>query len=96
MKSRADIEALLTAHKPALLAKSPIEELAFFGSYAREEQIPESDVDIMVLFYEPVGYEFIDLAEEIEAILGEKVELVSKKGIKPPYFEFLKADLIYI
>ena len=50
----------------------------------------------MVEFHSRVGSEFIELADELEEILGIKVDLVSKKGIKVRYFERIKEDLIYI
>jgi predicted nucleotidyltransferase len=80
---------------PELQQKYPIAKLALFGSYSRNEQHPESDIDIMVEFSKPVGMEFIDLSFELEKIFGRKVDLVSRKAIKPKYFELLKNDLRY-
>jgi predicted nucleotidyltransferase len=42
------------------------------------------------------GIEFIDLAEELEKILNRKVDLVSKNGVKPKYFDEIQKDLIYV
>ena len=50
----------------------------------------------MVDFDKQVGVEFIDLATELEKLLDLKVDLVSKNGIKPRYFEAVKEDLIYV
>jgi predicted nucleotidyltransferase len=55
-----------------------------------------SDIDILVEFTKPVGIEFIDLADELEKMLKSKVDLVSKNGIKPKYYEAIKKDLIYV
>ena len=73
-----------------------IKSLAIFGSYARKEQGPKSDLDLMVEFHSRVGSEFIELADELEEILGMKVDLVSRKGVKERYFERIKEDLIYV
>jgi uncharacterized protein len=96
MKITPEIKAKLEIHKKVLFEKYPIKDLAIFGSYARNEQQPTSDLDLMVEFHSRVGSEFIELADELEEILGIKVDLVSKKGIKERYFERIKEDLIYV
>ncbi len=82
--------------KKSLFQKYPIKALAIFGSYAREEQSPKSDLDVLVEFHSKVGSEFIELGDELEELLGIKVDLVSKKGIKPRYLEQIKDELIYV
>ncbi len=47
--------------KPELQVKYGVSELALFGSYSRDEQTLESDLDIMVDFNKPVGIEFFDV-----------------------------------
>lgn len=70
--------------------------MALFGSYARGEQNQSSDVDILVEFDGSIGIQFIDLAEEIEKLLGTDVDLVSRYGIKDKYFKSISEDLIYV
>jgi uncharacterized protein len=96
MKSYNEIKDQLEDQKKELFEKYPIKSLAIFGSYARNEQKEASDLDLMVEFHSRVGSEFIELADELEEILGIKVDLVSKKGIKERYFERIKEDLIYV
>lgn len=96
MDSTKNIIAKLEVHKKELFEKYPIKSLAIFGSFARNEQKLTSDLDLMVEFHSRVGSEFIELADELEEILGIKVDLVSKKGIKERYFERIKEDLIYV
>ncbi len=96
MKTLSEIKSTLSEKRATLFKKYPIKTLAFFGSFARNEQGPESDLDLMVEFHSRVGSEFIELADELEEILGIKVDLVSKKGIKERYFERIKEDLIYV
>ena len=90
------IKNRLLDHKKSLFQKYPIKELAIFGSYARNEQSPTSDLDLLVEFHSRVGSEFIELGDELEDLLGIKVDLVSKKGIKPRYLERIEEDLVYI
>lgn len=96
MDTFLDIKTRLEDQKKELFKKYPIKTLAIFGSYARNEQKPTSDLDLMVEFHSRVGSEFIELADELEEILGIKVDLVSKKGIKERYFERIKEELIYV
>lgn len=56
----------------------------------------KSDIDLMVDFFEPVGIRFIELADELEEMLNQKVDLVSRNGIKPKYFRVIEPELIYV
>ncbi len=70
--------------------------MAIFGSYARGEENERSDVDILVDFNGRIGMGFIRLAFQLEDMLNMKVDLVSKRGVKPRYFEVIKDDLVYV
>ncbi len=96
MKSLPEIIASLQQKKANLIEKYPISSIAVFGSYAREEQTQESDVDILVEFSDSIGFKFIDLADELEDILKMNVDLVSKSGVKQKYFAQIQNDLIYV
>jgi len=96
VKTKTDIISILQQHKASLLQKYPIASIAVFGSYARDTQTDKSDVDILVEFHDRVGTAFIDLANEIEQLLGVKTDLVSKKAIKPKYLEAIQSDLTYV
>jgi hypothetical protein len=96
MKSLTEIIASLQQKKANLIEKYPIASIAVFGSYAREEQTLESDVDILVEFSDSIGIKFIDLADELEDILKMNVDLVSKSGVKQKYFAQIQNDLIYV
>jgi hypothetical protein len=90
------VENTLSESKDYFFKKYPLKSMALFGSVARREATDQSDVDILVEFSEPVGFEFVDLAMELEEILHCKVDLVSKKGIKPEMLPFIEKDLIYV
>jgi predicted nucleotidyltransferase len=96
VKTLQDIQVQLSKHKCRLFDKYPIKTMAIFGSYARKTQNEFSDIDILVDFKDQIGIRFIDLADEIEKILNTKVDLVSRRGIKEPYFDAIKSDLIYV
>jgi uncharacterized protein len=63
-----------------------VRELALFGSMLRPDHGPESDVDLLVAFQPGTRVTFAILARmqrELEALLGRKVDLVPKDGLKP-------------
>jgi predicted nucleotidyltransferase len=87
---------ILRDQKKSLEQKYPISELALFGSYARGDNHEHSDIDILVDFNDRIGIEFISLAHELEDIFHTKVDLVSRKGIKPQYLPFVEKNLIHV
>ena len=96
MKTRDEVINCLKENKERLSRKYPLKAMALFGSYARQEQTEHSDIDVLVEFSEPVGIEFIDLAEELERIFNKRIDLISKKGIKDHYMPYIEDDAIYV
>ncbi|MCD8741888.1 nucleotidyltransferase family protein [Mucilaginibacter roseus] len=90
------IRTTLSALKPELKSKYPINSIGLFGSVVRNDFNETSDVDIIVDFNKPIGIEFITLADELEARLKRKIDLVSKNGIKPKYLEQIESEIIYV
>ena len=95
-KAREEILSLLVQNKSELERRFKVRRLALFGSYARGDQRPDSDVDILVDIDPSVGLEFVTLAEPIEQLLGLSVEWSSLRAIKPNKLEYIKQDLIYV
>jgi hypothetical protein len=63
-----------------------VKELAVFGSAVRGELRPDSDIDILVEFQSDTRIGllgFTSLSEELESLVGRKVDLVTKQGLKP-------------
>ena len=63
-----------------------VRELSVFGSAARGEMRPDSDVDLLVEFIPGAKVDLFDysgLMLELSKLTGRKVDLVSKKGLKP-------------
>ena len=96
MSPKDEILLKLRNVKSQLAEKYPIAEMALFGSFSRGDQVDNSDIDILVELNGKIGSGFIDLAEELESTLGRKVDLISKNGIKPMYFNSIEKDLIYV
>jgi predicted nucleotidyltransferase len=93
---REDILAVLTREKPNLFKEFKVRSLGLFGSYVRGEQQAGSDIDILVDVDPSIGLEFVTLAERLEDLLGERVELVSRRAVKYRFMERIKKDLLYV
>jgi len=69
---------------PLLAERYDVEKLEVFGSYVREEQKKDSDLDILVTFRRaPSLLSFIAIENYLSDLLGVKVDLVMKDSLKP-------------
>ncbi|HJU15088.1 MAG TPA: nucleotidyltransferase family protein [Stellaceae bacterium] len=84
MIERDEILAILRAALPDLKRCWPIGSLAVFGSVARGEASAASDLDVLVEFAHPVGLsEFLSLEDALSALVGLRVDLVTRQALKP-------------
>lgn len=67
-----------------------------FGSRVRGEGQEESDLDILVEFEGPVGWEVVDLHRYLEEVLGMRVDLVTKEALirKPLLWQAIQEELV--
>ncbi|MEK7400395.1 MAG: nucleotidyltransferase family protein [Candidatus Poribacteria bacterium] len=96
MKALQEIQTIIDNNKQILIERFKINQIGIFGSYARGEQTPESDIDILVDFSEIPGLEFVNLAKLLERLLDEKVDLVSRGAIRPDRWKYIEEDIIYV
>lgn len=77
----------------------PVTKAWLFGSYARGEQRPDSDVDILVSLdhSKPIGLNFFGMWGDLERMLGRNVDLVTDHSLAPFAYESVEHDkkLIY-
>lgn len=90
------IEQSLKEIKPLLAKKYKVKKIGYFGSYATGEETSKSDVDVLVEFSEPIGWEFFDLHEFLEKKLNKKVDLVSIKALKDQLKDIILSEVKYI
>jgi len=97
MKTLQEIRKVIAEHKEALKMSFSVKDIGIFGSYVRGEEQHKSDIDILVDFEEPVGFfEFMDLEEYLEKILDTKVDLVSRKALKPHIGQCILEEIVYL
>jgi len=69
-------------------------KIAIFGSYARNEQTTSSDIDILVDFSDrKTLLDLIGIEQELEELLGKKVDLLTAPAIHPRRKEYIEKDL---
>ena len=91
------IKRILLLHKQDLSDKYGVREIGIFGSFAREENRENSDIDILVELGKPMGFfKFIRLEREVSELLGVKVDLVTKNALKPHMGQRILAEVIYV
>ncbi|NER94675.1 MAG: nucleotidyltransferase family protein [Symploca sp. SIO1B1] len=91
------IKQFLINYKPIIQEKYQITELGIFGSYVREEQTETSDLDVLIDYSNaPSLLDIVDLEFYLSDCLGVKVDVVTKKGLKPRVKENILAEVIYV
>ena len=96
MNTNIEIENKLRKLKPILNKQYFVYKIGYFGSYSRNEQNKDSDIDILVYFRKPIGWEFFDLHELLEKELELKVDLVSEKALKKQLRQIILNSVIYV
>ena len=82
---------------PRLKASFGVQDMALFGSVARNEAGPESDVDILVSLDDGIDLlEFVGLKLELEEILGVKVDLGTWKNLHPKMRPYVEKDIVHV
>ena len=92
-----DIKEVIEKHKRELKEKYGVKEIGIFGSVVRGEEKEESDVDILVEFEKPIGFfKFLELEEYLSNLIGRKVDLVSKKSLRPHIGKYILEEVIIV
>jgi len=93
----SEMTEILRAHKGELRERFKVKEIGVFGSYVRGMQRKGSDIDVLVEFEEPIGlFDFMDLEDYLSGLLGVKVDLVSKKALKPVIGRYILSEVVYV
>jgi predicted nucleotidyltransferase len=98
MKTLEQIQARLQSRWEILYQAYRVRRIGVFGSSARGDNTPLSDVDILVELEGPVGWEIVDLHRYLEDLLGVRVDLVTQGAVvrKPLLWESIQKDLTYV
>ena len=92
-----DVLKILKRENAELAKQFGVKSLLLFGSVARNEATPTSDVDLLVEFNRPVGYfGLFALQDYLEKLLGCSVDLGTPDGLKPYIKERVMGELIRV
>ncbi len=97
---RRDREKLLQRlreHKDEIRRRFGVKSLAVFGSVARGEAGPGSDVDILVEFEGRATFDrYMGLKFFLEDLLGTRVDLVTRRALKPRMRPYVEREAVYV
>ena len=94
---RSKVISILNKHRQVLSDRYGVKSLALFGSVARDEATPASDVDLLVDFDRSVGlFGLFALQDYLETILGCPVDLGTPDSLKPRLREEVLAESVNV
>lgn len=96
MLTQLEINERLKAIKPELESRFKVSSIGYFGSFANGTQNPQSDLDLLVEFSQPVGWNFFTLENYLEHLLGLKVDLVTRNSLKEQIKDSILNQVLYI
>ena len=97
MNSLENIIKILQNEKQEILGKYGVRLLGIFGSYVRNEQTSESDIDILVEILKPVKiglYDYIKIIHELSQKLNIKVNFANKNKLKPHIGKYILKEVV--
>jgi uncharacterized protein len=83
------------------LLRPYVKRIAVFGSFARGEETPESDIDLLVELRAAdsrprLGLAWFGLEEELGRVLGREVELIAEGSLSPYLRPYAEKDLVLL
>ncbi len=94
---REDVTRMLDEHRLVLRDEFGVTSIRLFGSVARDEASPDSDIDILVDFETPPTlFGFFRLRGYLEDLLNANVDLVTESGLKDRAREQVEKDAIRV
>jgi predicted nucleotidyltransferase len=94
---RSDALKLLAEHKPELMRRFGVTDLALFGSTIRDAAGEDSDVDILVAFDGPATSErYFGVQFYLEDLLGRPVDLVTDKALRPELRPYVEREAVHV
>jgi predicted nucleotidyltransferase len=80
---------------PVLRGQMGVRQLLLFGSVARGEAQPSSDIDLLVEFDRPVGIlHFVNVRDYLAGVLGAPVDLVTEDALRPTHRDAILRDAL--
>lgn len=91
-----DLEEKIKGIKPYLKERFSVDQIGYFGSFARGDYREDSDIDIIVEFKRGIGWDYFDLKDYLESVLGRKVDLVTQFSLRSNWKETILRQVKYL
>ena len=96
MKTRDEILTYLRESRERFAQEYGVRRIGIFGSAARDEPGPDSDVDVLIEMPEPTFHHYMRLKFELEEALGHPVDLVLEDTIKELLRPIIEREVVYV
>ena len=83
----------LRALNPVIAERWGAEIVGLFGSVARGDPTPDSDLDLLVEYHRPIGLAVVELADFLETECGRRVDLASSKWMRPWFRDAIACEV---
>jgi len=94
---REEVLRVLGQHRDQIEREHGVHFLALFGSVARDQASPESDIDLLVEFATRPGFDgYMRLKEHLESLLRQRVDLVMTGALKPSVRPEIEREAIHV
>lgn len=81
MLTKSEVTRILQDHQSYLASEFGVSRVGLFGSFSRDAYDEASDVDLVIEFERPIGFQFMALADYLETILGKDVDILTPTAI---------------
>ena len=97
MKTLEEIKEVLQKHREEFREQYGLKEIGIFGSYVKGEQKEKSDIDMLIELEKPIGFvRFMRLENALSQLLGVRVEMVTRKALKPHIGKRILQEVKYV
>jgi predicted nucleotidyltransferase len=100
LMTKEDIINVIRNSLPTLKEEYGVKRIGVFGSAATGHLDDTSAIDLVVEFERPIGFRFLDLAEDLERLPGRKVDILTPAGMNsirvPSVAENIRENAVYV
>ena len=95
MKTIHDIRRIIHQHQDVLAKRYGVNIVGLFGSYARQEQRPDSDIDLLADILRPISlFELVGAELYLGEVLEAKVDLIPRRDVREELKEAIFRDTV--
>jgi len=94
-KDKVYVLRIIRGIQSELVDRFTVQRIGVFGSFAKGDEGPESDVDIIVELAEPTFDHYMDLKFRLEEVLKRPVDLVMADTVKPRIKPIIEREIVY-